>query len=117
MVPQEAGAADGGEDEGQLHGMRAGRGDMHGQRAAQEGRLHAHGIALRQHCSKLWITPKLHSTSTVRSPYLNSVSELVVRIPPTSTGYSTDSRVWKMPDDEKKLAKGEWEEKIGHGGG
>ena len=48
---------------------------------------------------------------------MNSVSELVVRIPPTSTGYSTDSRVWKMPDDEKKLAKGEWEEKIGHGGG
>ena len=57
MVPQEAGAADRGE-ESRLHGMRAGRGDMHGRRAAQEGRLHAqggprhlhvHGIALQDH--------------------------------------------------------------------
>ena len=58
VVPQEAGAADGGEDEGRLHGMRAGRGDMRSRRAAQEGhlhaqggprRLHAHGIALQDH--------------------------------------------------------------------
>ena len=58
VVPQEAGAADRGEDEGRLHGMRAGRGDMHGRRAAQEGhlhaqggprRLHVHGIALQDH--------------------------------------------------------------------
>ena len=58
MVPQEAGAADRGEDEGRLHGMRAGRGDMRGRCAAQEGRLHAqggprrlhvHGIALQDH--------------------------------------------------------------------
>ena len=58
MVPQEAGAADRGEDEGRLHGMRAGRGDMRSRRAAQEGHLHAqggprrlhiHGIALQDH--------------------------------------------------------------------
>ena len=58
MVPQEAGAADRGEDEGRLHRMRAGRGDMRGRCAAQEGRLHAqggprrlhvHGIALQDH--------------------------------------------------------------------
>ena len=58
VVPQEAGAADRGEDEGRLHGMCAGRGDMHGRRAAQEGHLHAqgdprclhvHGIALQDH--------------------------------------------------------------------
>ena len=45
-------------DEGRLHRMRAGRGDMRGRRAAQEGRLHAqggprrlhvHGIALQDH--------------------------------------------------------------------
>ena len=44
MVPQEAGAADRGEDVGRLHRMRAGRGDMHGRRAAQEGHLHAQGV-------------------------------------------------------------------------
>ena len=44
VVPQEAGAAGRGGDGGRLHGMRAGRGDMHGQRAAQEGRLHAQGV-------------------------------------------------------------------------
>ena len=44
MVPQEAEAADRGEDEGRLHGMRAGRGDMRSQRAAQEGHLHAQGV-------------------------------------------------------------------------
>ena len=44
MAPQEAGATDRGEEEGRLHGMRAGRGDMHGRRAAQEGQLHAQGI-------------------------------------------------------------------------
>ena len=47
-----------GEGEGRLHGMCAGRGDMRGRRAAQEGRLHAqggprrlhvHGIALQDH--------------------------------------------------------------------
>ena len=58
VAPQEAGATDGGGEEGRLHGMRAGRGDMHGRRAAQEGQLHAqgsprrlhvHGIALQDH--------------------------------------------------------------------
>ena len=58
VVPQEAGAADRGEDEGRLHRMRAGRGDMRSRRAAQEERLHAqggprrlhvHGIALQDH--------------------------------------------------------------------
>ena len=49
VVPQEAGAADRGEDESRLHGMRAGRGDMRGRRAAQEGRLHAQGGPLRLH--------------------------------------------------------------------
>ena len=58
MVPQEAGAADRGEGEGRLHGMRAGRGDMRSRRAAQEGHLHTqggpqrlrvHGIALQDH--------------------------------------------------------------------
>ena len=58
VVPQEAGAADRGESEGRLHGMRAGRGDMRSRRAAQEGHphaqggprhLHVHGIALQDH--------------------------------------------------------------------
>ena len=49
VVPQEAGAADRGEDEGRLHRMRAGRGDMRGRRTAQEGRLHAQGGLRRLH--------------------------------------------------------------------
>ena len=58
VVPQEAGAVGRGEDEGRLHGIRAGRGDMRSRRAAQEGRLHAQGdprrlyvrgIALQDH--------------------------------------------------------------------
>ena len=49
VVPQEAGAADRGEDEGRLHGMRAGRGDMRGRCPARKGVYTPKGVRGRLH--------------------------------------------------------------------
>ena len=113
VVPQEAGAADRGEDESRLHGMRAGRGDMRSRRAAQEGhlhaqvgprRLHVHGIALQDrrvqpdHAGRGGVPPG------VRLPY----REGVCRVP--------EGRMRKVredPDDNRRRAAAQVEIRQG----